>query len=224
MGLDIYLYESKEHAADENSFASTQDANSRVHPDHLCRRRYLRSSYNGGGFNHVTLNALGVDGFYYIFEPMLAAIPDEHEYFPTKEQLTEAKSRALEVAAKLKDAPKYRVLHEGMNVLRTESEYDGLDERRAMEIFLAEVERQKAKPKNSMLGDSYSTKDGAFFFDEEPLKVRALIPGMGPLQDPCVHVVYEYDGMEHYVQSAEIAAEFCDEALAMETPCIHWSA
>jgi hypothetical protein len=60
-----------------HSYTSYEDVASERYPGHLFNRRYLRSSYNGGGFNRAVPEMLGhADGdeergsLYWIFEPM----------------------------------------------------------------------------------------------------------------------------------------------------------
>lgn len=80
---------------------------STVYPDHLFNRRYLRSSYNSGGFNHAVPEYLGEPGtdLHWIFEPVRGGT-DEYSFELTAASvsaLEEAKSRALDVAKRLKE-------------------------------------------------------------------------------------------------------------------------
>lgn len=53
------------------------------------------------------------------------------------------------------------------------------------------------------------------FFGIDGLTILAAVPGRRTFNVPAVHLVYrmEPDGRDHYVATAEITAEFCDEAL-----------
>src|ERR1700759_2932071 len=92
MGLDVYLYPALDAAQNDASakaedafysrpdydqltkeerdaaraayppYAYARDVPSGLYPDHLCNRRYLRSSYNNGGFNHAVPEMIGTSG------------------------------------------------------------------------------------------------------------------------------------------------------------------
>src|SRR5690349_4187817 len=76
MGLDIYLYDGNRNLhfnEDENGKVPDKwwegdrsKAKSQKYPEHYCERTYLRSSYNGSGFDRVVGNLIDKD-FYYIF-------------------------------------------------------------------------------------------------------------------------------------------------------------
>lgn len=202
------------------------------YPEHLCKRGYLRSSYNAGGFNHVTSDLLGVDGFYHIFEAALSeADEDRYEILPSHGALEDAKARALVMAARLREVPPYRVAtishnpFTGLATTTAESAIKSfLDQRAKREKQVAEwQEKNPGKtPSENDVWTGWSNRDGSYWFDG--LTVAAAIPGTDSLGSPCVHLVYrDTEQMEWYARAAEIAAEFCDEALSLDAPCIHWS-
>jgi hypothetical protein len=49
------------------------------------------------------------------------------------------------------------------------------------------------------------------------ITILAAIPGKATFNIPGVHLIYRAadEGFESYVQSAEIVAEFCEEAIAL---------
>lgn len=144
MGLDVYLYEKAHHEQNARHeaewialyerqergeitkaereeldktitrYISHVDVPSEAHPDHLFNRRYLRSSYNDGGFNHAVPDFLGTSAdteypaargsLYWIFEPMGREWDgDEGELTATDvDRLRACKARALEVADELR--------------------------------------------------------------------------------------------------------------------------
>jgi|SRR6185436_4452649 len=96
----------------------------------------------------------------------------------------------------------------------------------------AAKEKQKAKwreenpgkePTADDVWSNYSKADGHFFLGEG-LTIEAAIPGEDSLGSIALHLVYrDTEGFEYYARVAEIAAEFCEEALALDAPCVHWS-
>lgn len=199
---------SKRQAEIDKAFAS------RIHPEHYSNRRYLRSSYNSGGFNNVVKNQIGKD-LYYIFEP-----PEDYEWQPTPEELQLARKRAEEVRDELRDAVDLRVSTESaIPIIPVRGVVDSrpVTEERAIEITREEMAKEHAF-------ESYSSAAGAFFM-KEPLPVVALIPGVDVFGKPAIHAVWRPtdDNTNYYRQMSEIVIEFIDEALAMEKPQISWS-
>lgn len=66
---------------------------SAIHPDHLFKVGYFRSSYNSGGINSITRELVGMD-LYTVFEP-----GDRYSFIPAWRQ---ARERALQVQEALK--------------------------------------------------------------------------------------------------------------------------
>lgn len=200
MGLDIYLYETGQHEADEAYEAAWEalyhrkesgeidqveydhlrgelpkagghaDVRSERYPDHLFNRRYLRSSYNGSGFNNAVPDLLGEDhGLYWIFEPM-GQLSSEWLKFSDDDALRMVR----EALAKPSASPDSWYSSRDLNMYG-----EGV-------TILASVPGAEKR-----------------FFSDEPW--------------PAVHLVYRSkdDGLDSYVQAAEITAEFCDEAIAL---------
>ena len=163
------------------------------YPDHYFKIGYFRSSYNDGGIERVVGDLLGVATsgrcLYYIFEPGY-----EYEFQPDWDATLDRTREVIRLFDEKTKNGSYRCLSEGANMFRSPSEYSGIEGARAMEIFAA-ARRE----------GSYSNINGAFFFDGDGLKVRALIPGIR-LGGPCIHVIYESD-LSWYRQALEIVEE-----------------
>ena len=247
MGLDIYLYARAEHEQNQAHnkaseelyerpdydrlsdaeksalysalppYASTTDVPSERYPDHLFNRRYLRSSYNGGGFNHAVPQMLATsDGNYpeergsldWIFEPV--RLEDQYDIELTAgsiDALRQAKARALEVVEALRASDRLRVMTVSPNMFSEPPTYTDDD---ALRLYREAVAAGRIRPDGW-----WSTKDMDGF--GAGLTVLAAIPGKATFGIPGVHLIYRKDdeGFESYVQSAEIVSEFCDEAIAL---------
>lgn len=200
---------------------------SRLHPDHLCNRRYLRSSYNDGGFNRVVGKLLGIT-LDDIFLP--EAVPervtaggddDEDDYSPPswpKEHLSRARERAVECRDKMRAvALPLATFDVGPNMFSLPPR---ITEEEALSIAAKQMERVTEKD-NEAFGYNYSNKDGQFFL--KGLEIVAAIPGVDLFGKQTVHIVHKMTGWDWYLQMADIIVEFIDEALAMDDPCISWS-
>ena len=224
MGLDVYLhdnavkYEDIEEYEDgsswsETRYRETQDSKSFPHPDHICTRRYLRSSYNGGGFNSVAGNLISKD-LYWIFEPCMETDAD-YILRPTRDQLLEAQKRAEIVRTELMAVEPVNVAAFSNNTFKSWPEVDA---EAALGIYRDRKEKRESG-KGSVF-DDFSDADGSFYFDA-PVKARAFIPGV-EFGRKCMWVVYETD-LTFYLEMADIIVEFVEEALQMDEPYIRWS-
>jgi hypothetical protein len=262
MGLDVYLLTKVEKAADdahEAAFdawwetakdlegderdASRKAANippgagctevpSERYPKHLFNRRYLRSSYNGGGFNRAVPDFLGEDkGLYWMFEPVRGE-SDEYEFEMTDgsvKALEEVKARALEVAEALRTCDPLRVESAGVMTGLAEHMWSELPtEEQVLAWYREEAAKHADRMKDDMFGEGYSSAKGTVFGFTEGLEVLALTTGRNFLGGQAI-VVYrpKREVLESYVQSAEITAEFCDEAIELirkdGSALLHWS-
>jgi hypothetical protein len=247
MGLDIYLYskadaeanrahneaseafygrpdydELTEEQKDEirktiPPYANHNSAPSERYPDHLFNRRYLRSSYNGGGFNHAVPELLGsANGSYpkergsldWIFEPV--RLEDQYDIELTVgsvDPLRQAKARALEVVEALRASDRLRVLTVSSNVFSEPPTHTDDD---ALRLYREAVAAGRIQP------DGWWSNINMDVFGDG-LTVLAAIPGKATFGVPGVHLIYRQrdEGLDSYVQSAEIVAEFCDEAIAL---------
>lgn len=240
MGLDIYLYTATDAAQNDEykawgerySYAPHVDSPSERYPDHLFNRRYLRSSYNDGGFNHAVPEMLGTSGgkstypnergsLYWIFEPMGRDWDgDEGELWPDDvPKLEECKKRALSIVDELRSCDRLRVMTVSPNMFSEPPTRTADD---ALRLYRAAVARA------DMRADGwYSSKDLDVYGEE--VSILAAVPGVATFGIPGVHLIYKAadEGYESYIQSAEIVAEFCDEAITLiqlsGTAQISWS-
>ena len=203
LGLDNYGMDKKD--AERCEFPSEK------YPEHYFKIGYFRSSYNGGGINHI-LGNLGL--------PRLAEIfgvdPDEYYVHPN---WATARANLQKLLEDLKAKPNYRA-HK-IDAQSLSSSGGPLNEKEAIDIFLKEVERNK----DSAFSDGYSNINGDFYI-KTPLKVLGMIPGQSPYGTrPCLYVVTEGEN-EWYEQAIEIMIETCDYVLAqpnINQYYLHWS-
>lgn len=183
------------------------------YPEHFFKIGYFRSSYNAAGINRVLEEVcntslseiMGYAGDY-CFQPDWAT----------------ARRMAVETLELLQKAEKVRVFKFEANPFCLQQNLPS-SEAKALEIFL----EQNARKREDGWG-SYSNRDGYFYLDE-PLNVKAVIPGMdasfrGPT--PCVYVVAEAEWFDSYIQSMEIVIETIDFVLGQSDPekyWLHWS-
>lgn len=206
---------------------SSETVPSKQFPGNINERRYLRSSYNAGGFNRVVPEVTGNEefGYYGILEPL----GDPEEYNIKVEDLfriEEARNRAVLCVVALealRGKPVYRVDSESAIPLRPDLTEGPLDGDKALDLFKGEKKRHE-EAKNGF--PSYSNAHGSFWMDE-PLKVAGAIAGMDLIGRPCVHLVYETELHESYIESAHVLVEFLDELemLVKRDGCayVHWS-
>jgi hypothetical protein len=248
MGLDITLYEAERARADDERekawdviwerkesgevteaeakdlwndlppYQSPTEVPSERYPEHLFNRRYLRSSYNGGGFNNAVPNLVGQDhGLYWIFEPLGREWDGDEGWLSADDlpALRECKARAEQVARELASSDRLRVTSVSAN------QFGGAEFLRVTDDdALAKVREQLAGDSRADDGKWWGSKDLDWFGCG--IDVVAMVPGgerrfFSDDMWPTVHVVYRAsdDGFASYVQSAEITAEFCDEAAAL---------
>lgn len=208
MGLDVYLYDGPEpdYVSDpegwKKAFDETQNAKSTKYPDHLCGTRYLRSSYNSGGFNSRVRDLLGED-LYTVFE-----VGDRYEWEPTQDELKAARERAVKLVDRIKAVERPLAAFDVFNF------GDGVgSDAEAIKVT------QEQLAKDNAFGGGWSCREGTFYPDG--MKVIGFVPGKAYGRET-VYIVHEVD-LEWYVQMAEIVVEFIDTALAMTSPRIHWS-
>jgi hypothetical protein len=188
------------------------DVPSQRHPGHLCNRRYLRSSYNESGFNRAVEQIAGQDhGFYWIFEPLGRDWEDEGGELTAADvpALREARQRAEQVAVEIREGDPLRATD--VHALFGPQEHLWTDPPTSDQA-LGWYREQSKQPASFA---SYSTGKGAVFGDG--LVVLAATVGRDVLGGPAAILIYRLDKetVDHYVQSAEIAAEFCDEAIGL---------
>lgn len=252
MGLDIYIYERAHHDQNERherewsalyerkdageiteaeydelrkqitQYASHADAPSERYPDHLFNRRYLRSSYNGGGFNHAVPDFLATStdteypnargSLYWIFEPMGREWDGDEGILTAADidNLRASKARALEVADELRKCDPLRVMSEGIMIGPAEHMWHKPPTEAEVLAWYRAEKANLDRPRDG----GYSNAKGTVFGFEKGLEVLAVAVGSRSILGPAAILVYRQD-VSSYVESAEITAEFCDEAIAL---------
>lgn len=189
------------------------EMDSDLHPDHMFKIGYFRSSYNGGGINRV-LEKNGAPDLYGIFglEDMGECRPDY------KKALT----RVKKAIKKLKDNDDgYGVFTVSGNIFSTTPAVSS--ESAALEIF-----RKELKGHSGGMGH-YSNINGEFALDN-PIQVVGLMPGVENILKkghPCTYIVYKNEnGLTWYVEALEVVQETIEFILAHENPqefYMYWS-
>ncbi|MEV1245179.1 hypothetical protein [Nonomuraea sp. NPDC049750] len=257
MGLDIYLYtrdqeqannvhdkaseafyeredwasESERKAALEAlpPYATYEKVASEKYPDHLFGRRYLRSSYNGSGFNRAVPDMVGKEhDLSWIFEPVRGG-SDEYSFELTEGSLAaleQAKARALQVAAELGGCDPLRTMTEsGMVGPQDHLWSQPPTEEQVLDWYRSE--KAKNGERDDTWGEGYSNGKGTVLGFKKGLEVLAVTLGRDILGRLSAVIVYRSEALDSYIQSAEIVAEFCDEALSLikaDGSCfMHWS-
>jgi len=243
-------------------YAGSTTVASEKHPKHLFNRRYLRSSYNGGGFNAAVPDMVGEDhGLYWIFEPVIGDNPEpyETEFTPASiPGLEQCKERALQVAQEIRDCDPLRTMSVSTMLGGKEHMWHQLPtEEQVLEWYREEQQRHKnslakyaeeGKPVPSWITEdhAYSNAKGEVLGLDKGMEILAVTLGANPMAKfsamfdpntvggqmgvlPCPVLVYRMsqESKDSYIQSAEITAEFCDEAIELikqDGSCMmHWS-
>jgi len=207
MGLDVCLYHCPSPGNSTQQELPRIEKSSQLHPNHLFKIGYFRSSYNEHGFNSVMEN-LGLPTLYDIFSD--ATRLDDYYVRPDWKQSKVLVEKALKQFKKLlqTSASEYKVTF-------VNSRNKVSSRREALAAFLEEVEshnRSKGFP-------AYLSKNGTFYLDK-PLKVRGIIGGKGPAGFQGVYLVYdaEEDAYLWYLQALEIVRETIDWVLKQTNP------
>jgi hypothetical protein len=205
------------------------------YPDHLFNRRYLRSSYNEGGFNRAVPDMIGKDhDLYWIFENLRSE--DEYQTELTEASIPlfeEAKQRALQVAEEIKASDPLRVSDADCFVGPAEHMWHAPPTpEEVLEWYREEVARReelkKEHPDRTHLDHGYSNAKGHVLGFETGLDVLAITTGQRFGKASALFVYrLSQEAKDSYSQSAEITAEFCDEAIDLirkdGSVFLHWS-
>lgn len=185
-----------------------------LHPDHMFKIGYFRSSYNSGGINSV-LRDLGIPDLYEIFEHD----NDQYEFNPNWKEALKTVQESIKLLKKDKG---YRVESVSANLFSPDDVPTSAAA--ALEIFNNEL-NGKSKNKSFL---SYSNKNGEFYLDKNGLKVHGLIPGKDMFQRPCTFIIYKpKDANKYYLEALEVVKETIEYVLAQDNPqdfYLCWSA
>jgi hypothetical protein len=197
------------------AYSHQQDVPSEKHPKHLFNRRYLRSSYNGSGFNRAVPDFLADEdtSLYDIFRPLfdVAGEPDgdlgdlDAAHIPA---LQGCRKRAADIAERLTSCNPLRVEALHGPILGTADHL--WNELPTEEQVLAWYRQCRPEDKGS---GGYSSAKGTVF-GGDGLSVLAITVCRDVLGCPAPAIVYRGDATS-YVQGAEIVVEFCDEAISL---------
>ena len=218
MGLDVYLVRAPVPFADWEAWGDgyeTVEHDSCLHPDHLFKVGYFRSSYNGGGFNTYVDQRTGRDLYWVMGGEGVnqsKVLPDWRAMQQRAVQLRDELSQWLRVNGDL------GVLHVGF------SKHADLpmDRQQALERYADNANRHQGMP-----GSDYSNALGYF---SQGLDVVGVLPGTSPtlhallgrshtdvpMVEPCVYVVFRYpagQGAAWYMDALDVVEETCDYVL-----------
>lgn len=259
MGLDIYLNTRDRHEADQQYFEAEKNVYdrpdwgslsdgekqaleatippyqsheivpSRQYPEHFFNRRYLRSSYNNGGFNRAVPDMTGQDhDLYWIFEPLDRDL-ESGDINLTRDdigKLKECSKRAEQVASEIDHCDALRVTEATMHLGEASHMWAAPpNDNQVLEWYRNERDKPRAPDDDG----GYSNAKGLVVGFKKGMEVLAVTLGQNCLGRPCAYLVYRLDqeSIDYYRQSAEITAEFCDEAIELikrdGTAHIMWS-
>jgi len=201
---------------DDKTGKTQIEIDSEKYPDHYFKIGYFRSSYNGGGINHIFEN-MGLPRLDAIFEI------DPNEYF-VQPDWKKVKENLQDVYVKFQKMGGYRVHSVAPNLF--DPNYGPTSEKEALDIFIAELEKHKETKEKDPDFLSYENREGSFYLGE-PLKVKAMITGKDTMfgKRDCTYVVTESDNT-WYLQAVEIMIDTCDYVLAqpnINQYYLHWS-
>lgn len=243
MGLDVYLYTKQQAEANDAYDKAWEDYEARDfaddaerkafedampkyetytsvpserYPDHLFGRRYLRSSYNGGGFENAVPEMTGEPhGLSWIFEPVRLDGQYDVEFTEASiPALEEAKARALQVAQEIRDCDPLRTATASGMIGALDHLWNALPtEDQVLAWYRDEQKRMAGRDEEY----AYSNAKGDVFGFTKGLEVLAATLGQDIIGRPVAVLVFRLNDevKHHYVQSAEITAEFCDEAISL---------
>jgi len=221
--------EKKAEWAEREALPGPTSTPSQKYPDNINSRRYLRSSYNAGGFNSFVPEVTHNDSFDYygIFSPL----GDLNDYLikvddPAK--VKECRDRAVTCAAaleKLRGEHVYRADPQRAISLRPQDTDGPMNQEQALRYFHT-MRMEHAEKADNSGWDAFGTAQGDFWLGD-PLEVVALIPGVDFMGTPCVHAIHRFKMHESYIDSAHVLVEFCDELLDLIAQdghaYLHWS-
>jgi hypothetical protein len=205
------------------------------HPKHLFNRRYLRSSYNSGGFNRVVPDFIGEDhGLYWIFAPMEREWDGDDGNLTAIDlpRLSECLKRAQQVVEELRTCDPIRVMSESLMLGNAEhmwheppTEDQALAWYRDEKLKHADVNQKTVE----MFGEGYSNAKGFVAGFTKGMEVLAVTVGRDIIGRPAAMLIYRppAENVTSYIESAEITVEFVEEAIMLierdGAANLHWS-
>lgn len=201
--------------------AEKVEIDSRLHPAHMFKIGYLRSSYNSAGLNKLMREKIGID----LGDIFSEDDAPDYEFSPDWRACRDRAIDALERwrALTAKTGKSYIVVETAYTTIRDWAKIDS--PQAALSVFHQELSRYQSGDGPDF--SSYSNGDGEFYM-KEPLKVAAIIPGRGTFRTPCAYLIIEQseETEQWYVQALEIVVEMCEYVLDQPDPekyFLHWS-
>jgi len=174
---------------------------SEIHPGHLFKVGYFRSSYNSGGINSV-FRDYAIPDLYDIFNP-----GNEYYVRPDWSECLKRCKNAIELLKNgIENNPKFKFVVIEVSKYK-DPEIDS--ESTALDAFIENLEQHEGSDFRA-----YSGRDGLFYLDG--LKVYAVINGRNRFGE-CTYVITDRD-FSWYVQALEIVQETIEYVLAQEHP------
>lgn len=155
------------------------ELDSKVHPDHMFKIGYFRSSYNAGGTNRVLREAIGTS-----LDDIFKSTNGEDYYRQVNwaDSLKRARDARDAFAKHLKKSAGYSVEEFFPNVFGFDpSKPAGItSQKEALEKFTAQREQWESQEHAKMprgFGDAFMNKDGHYFFGDSTMEVHAVLEG-----------------------------------------------
>jgi hypothetical protein len=184
---------------DHASITAIDAKASTIDPEHMFKIGYFRSSYNGGGINHVLEN-IGLPTLHEIFQPN-----DQYEFKPDWDAALARCNGAIAGYEAHLASPMGKYSAMFVDAINQVS-----NERDALEIFAKEVAREHAPDFRS-----YSNGQGTFYRDG--IKAVGFMPGRSIINTPGMYVVYEkevHGKPDWYLTALKIVRETIEHVIA----------
>lgn len=197
-----------------NSMCENVEFPSSIHPGHLFKVGYFRSSYNDSGINRILETICGKT-LRDIFKS------DETDMYYIKPDWENALQMVNDLMTKLSDhMKKIGVSVSSVSIPIGGSTRLPSSTNEALTLYIEEFLRGNVP----FGGGAYSNSVGLFSI-KDPQKVKAFIPGV-KFNHPCVYIVYEAEGFNWYAEALEIVKETIEYVLAQpdsQKYYLHWS-
>lgn len=194
------------------------EIDSSLHPEHMFKIGYFRSSYNAGGLESRARN-LNLPSLHDVFDA-----GDEYSFKPDWEaSLARAKAARDKWSAEAKRMKGFDVFVEKGNPF---SPSPITSQRDALDAVLKAAEKWGSESGGF---DSYSNGQGSFF--KTGIQVHAMFVGTTEVLGRTVPAVYvatksEKGGIDWYVDAWDVVVETCEYVLSQDEPekfFFHWS-
>lgn len=197
------------------------ELDSALHPGHMFKIGYLRSSYNDGGLDNILRTMLDTD-----LSTMFGVSREDYHVKPDwQKALAACKEARDRFAAHVSENGFVRIMVAEHNPYISKSALPQ-SERDALAVY---SKTAAEKRKGSFGFDCFSNGEGTFALGGEPMQIRGIIPGVGRFgrREPVIYLAYESDPT-FYRQALDVTVEMCEWVLAQpQDPAVeyvlHWS-